>query len=985
MGRRIAFVCFAIVLVIGTVWFVWFRPASSDAPSLTSDKRNQLLQRARTWLKDGRLDQAESAADEILAANQFDPQGLLVAGEIAVRRGDLARAAELFGAVPDDAGKVYADSQLTLGETLRLLGRLTDAERAYRRVLEQNPASVTGLRGLSFVLNISGRRWEALPVMLRRLDGGTPSVEQLTEIGNLEQLVYNADFIAQCLQASPDDPLPKLGQARVLFSERKFDAARKLLVDVRSTHPDLVEAQIRFGELLHEVGDEPEFLRWQSSLPEAAKLHPDLWALLGSWARVRGQNDAAARCYGEAVRLDPDHRVAVYQLSQLCLTLGRASDGAELGQRAARLQELTDRIDELRLAPGDTPRMASAARLCMELGRFREALGWAAAAAAIGVDDEWVAETQEHVRARPLSQAFTRRSSTDMEALARLKLDQLPMPDWDAVPDAAATLAADGAQASPIRFVDVANEVGLDFQYFNSADPESDGMRMFEFTGGGVAALDYDRDGWTDLYFTQGCEWPPQAGQRTHIDALFRNREGTAHRIPVENAGLVEERYSQGVGVGDFNSDGFPDLYVANIGRNTLWINNGDGSYAESDTVQEAAEEWTTSCLLADLDGDSLADLYDVNYLEGEAIYTRICQEAGRSRACMPTVFDPAHDAAWRNNGDNSLTDGAAAWKLELSRRNGLGIVAADFDAADGLDLFVANDAVANAYYPNIARAVRAGQPVTDEAVLAGLAFDRDGKAQACMGVACGDADLDGRADLFVTNYFNESNTLYRQEADALFVDETAAFGLRAPSYQLLGFGAQFLDADLDGQEDLVLVNGHVDDFTHEGTPYRMRPQFLRNRSGRFSELFGATTGEWFDREQLGRGLCRLDWNRDGLPDFAVTHLDTPASLVLNRTDDSQVGNSLRLSLVGVAASRDAIGAIVTVRVGDLSLVRHLSAGDGYQASNERQLVIGLGAADRIDHLEVHWPDGSRETFEVPAGEMSLLITQSGQALSLPH
>jgi hypothetical protein len=333
---------------------------------------------------------------------------------------------------------------------------------------------------------------------------------------------------------------------------------------------------------------------------------------------------------------------------------------------------------------------------------------------------------------------------------------------------------------------------------------------------------------------------------------------------------------------------------------------------------------------------------------------------------------------------DGTVQRAESTWHLDIVPQNGLGIVLADFDESGALDIFIANDAVPNSYYPNLSTAIREGAATTDEAVLSGLAYDRDGKSQACMGVACGDADADGRLDLYITNYYAEANVLYHQQSPRLFVDETETFGLRAPSFLLLGFGSQFLDADLDGREDLVLVNGHVDDFTHEGTPYRMRPQLFCNQPGGFEEVFGTQAGTWFDREQLGRGLARLDWNRDGRTDFAVSHLDTPAALLENTADPDVVGRSLALRLVGVESHRDAVGTIVRVRVGDRDLVRHLSAGDGYQASNERVVTFGLGEASETGTVEVQWPGGGRQTFSNLAADSSYLLIEGGAPLRLP-
>nr|MDQ3331282.1 CRTAC1 family protein [Planctomycetota bacterium] len=298
------------------------------------------------------------------------------------------------------------------------------------------------------------------------------------------------------------------------------------------------------------------------------------------------------------------------------------------------------------------------------------------------------------------------------------------------------------------------------------------------------------------------------------------------------------------------------------------------------------------------------------------------------------------------------------------------------------IDLFVANDSTSNFYFVN--QSDGRGGPLSfeEQAQALGVAVDRDGKPQACMGIACDDADGDGLLDLFVTNFYGESNTLYVQQPDELFVDNTRPAGLREPSLFMLGFGTQFLDAELDGLPDLVLTNGHVDDFRPEGIPYRMRPQYFRNAGkGRFEEVRSPSLGPYFSTELLGRGLTKLDWNRDGLEDFVVSHLlDDPVALVTN--ESPEVGRHLAVHLRGVRRARDAIGATVVVTAGDRTWTRQLTAGDGYMASNERRLVFGLGESETVDSLEIRWPGGGVQRFKGLAAGTELLFIEGRAA---PH
>ena len=257
------------------------------------------------------------------------------------------------------------------------------------------------------------------------------------------------------------------------------------------------------------------------------------------------------------------------------------------------------------------------------------------------------------------------------------------------------------------------------------------------------------------------------------------------------------------------------------------------------------------------------------------------------------------------------------------------------------------------------------------------------------MGVAAADVDGDGRLDLFVTNYFDEANALYRQVGDLVFTDDTARAGLREPGWRMLGFGTQFLDADLDGAPDLVVANGHVDDLRPLNQPYRMRPQFYRNTgSGQFVELGAAEVGPYFQREMLGRGLARGDLDRDGKDDVVVTHLQEPVAVLLNRTVSvgSAPMSGLTVRLVATGSARDAIGARVIVRSGERIRSHFLTAGDGYMASNQRQLVIGTGGRERVDELTVSWPSGKTTRLKgLPAAGEWVIVEGRGRGYRRPR
>jgi hypothetical protein len=437
---------------------------------------------------------------------------------------------------------------------------------------------------------------------------------------------------------------------------------------------------------------------------------------------------------------------------------------------------------------------------------------------------------------------------------------------------------------------------------------------------------------------------------------------------------VFEDRYSQGLAAGDVDSDGFPELYVANFGRNRLLQNQGDGTF--TDVTEQSgltAADWTVSCAIADFDQDSHPELFAVNYLQGERVLNLICtDEEGRPRVCRPTLYPRAPDRIARNLGDGRFSEMCREAGLDLLRGAGLGLVVFDCDGDRRLDAFVGNDGEPNYLFMNRSRADRT-LFFEDEAVLRSVAFDRDGLATACMGVAAGDVNRDGQTDLLVTNFAQESNTFYLSLGEGLYADMTREAGLRETSFAMLGFGAQFLDADLDGVLDLLILNGHIDDLA---IPYQMRPQLFQGIPGaRFAEVDATVGGRFFSEPRLGRGLCVLDWNGDGRPDFAASFLDGEAALGTNITETA--GHYLQLQLIGQHSSRDAVGARVRfVLQSGRTDVLQLTAGDGYAASNERILHLGLGAETGIDAVEIDWPSGVAQRFGPLAADARYVVVE---------
>lgn len=921
---------------------------------------------------------AYKISQELLKSSPDDPRTLLACANAAAYVQRFGEAIALVNRVHGAESDLAAQADAMAGNILLQMGEAREAETRLRAALAADPSQLLAHDRLAFLLEMHGRRWDARPHYLELAKAERATSGQLLLLAGIGEVAQRDRMFEAFRAARPRDKTLLLGQALVAHAVPDPAKERELLTEFVLHVPRIAEGQARLGAFLQET-DPPAFDLWVAALPEGIE-HPAVWRLRGEWALGHEQPREAARCLWEAARRNPNDRVAMYQLSQALVELADAERAKPFAERAALLREFEDACLLLLQTPTDPERMGLAAEQCVGLGRRIEARAWYAAILAASPEDADARSHLEELRRNAI--ADEPQTVAEFDPASRIDLSSFPLPrvpTADSPTDAnegaqneggsgkPATPAAPAArrtgEPSAVAFADQAVAAGLEFTYYNSADLLTDGARMFEFSGGGVGAIDFDHNGWPDVYFTQGCTWPPQEGDFDRVDRLFRN-EGDGRFADVTLlAGLGDERFGQGVAVGDYNSDGFADLYVANIGENRLYCNNGDGTFSDATLAAGiGGAAWTTSCVLADLNGDGLPDLYDVTYCQGEDVFDRICSHQGHAGICPPTQFAAQNDRLWLNLGDGRFDNVAAAAGIEAPHGYGLGVVAADLDGTGRLSLFVANDQTANFHFANTTAAPGAAPSFQEQAMFSGLALSREARAQACMGVAAGDADGDGRLDLYVTNYYDEYNTLYKQKPNGTFADVSQGAGLAAPSLHMLGFGTQFLDVDLDGRLDLVVANGHIMDLRRNNIPYAMRPQCMYNLGGgRFRELPADSLGQYFVDLHLGRALARLDWNRDGRDDFCVSHLEEPAALVSNRTDTPN--RFLAITLAGVRSNRDAIGTTVAVKAGDLNQTVQLVAGDGYQASNERRSTIGVGPSQVAEELNVRWPSGHKQTF----------------------
>ena len=981
-----------IVVVLGGVGAAVYFTSTTAAPG-------DLARTARMEFRRANYKEALAAAT---GAFESQPSNKLamIAGESAQKLNDLETAIMWYRRLEEDDSTEYLQSVTALSLLCFNTGRWSEAEAAFRSALKQSPNSPELNRWLGTLLNAEGRRYEAVPhfmVAVREGVGGAASGAGMLGQQNLEDLFLLANFEAPfedvplaklALETVPDDPLPLLGSVQTQIVFNKYDEAEQALQKIIKSHPESLQAHAWLGRVLIDAGKLNAMPGWAGQLPKGDEAFAPIWYSKGLWAVKVGQPQAAARCFWEATQLEPNFSAAIYQLGLALVSIGEKEKAQPFLSRHTLLSKYQELAGAMYHEGPTVETLSQAADFMEKLGRPWESFGWAhfrlQYAQQEGVDRKTLQGFAEEYQ----QQSSELKPDTPRNVLASWKgatvdLSSYPLPDWSATNISAPTVPT--VAKAMIRFEDIADEVGLNFQYQKAGEEKTAGLRIFEGTGGGVAAIDYDRDGWSDLYFTQSGEWPVVTDEPGERDQLFRSVGGQTAVNVTANAGLGDADYSQGVTFADFDSDGFSDLYIANLGQNRMFHNNGDGTFTEvSDQMKNRPAKWTTSVAGVDLNADGLPDLFDANYLAGAKVFDLMCGEELK-RVCAPATYDGDSCTAWINDGAGGFVDVTKSSGLEKSVGKSLGILAADFDSTGSLSLFVSNDGIANFFLTPEGD----GTDIrfTESAITRGLAFDSESAGQACMGIAADDFDGDENTDLFVTNYYKESNTLYRMTSGELFEDKSREAGLRTPSFESLGWGTQSIDANLDGLPDLIVVNGHIDDFTHLGSPYHMPPQFYQNvGQSQFSEIKAADADkqQFMNKPQLGRGLARLDWNRDGRFDFAVNYLDTPAALAKNTTSDA--GRFVTISLIGIESSRDAIGTTVTVEAGKVRRTSQLCGGDGYHATNQRSLNFGLGSAEKITRLVVQWPSGVRQTFsDVPIDSELTVREDVRELLTVPQ
>jgi enediyne biosynthesis protein E4 len=563
---------------------------------------------------------------------------------------------------------------------------------------------------------------------------------------------------------------------------------------------------------------------------------------------------------------------------------------------------------------------------------------------------------------------------------------------------------------APVIFADIAKQAGL--EKFRHRSGTSEKATILEAPGSGVALLDYDNDGWLDIYFLNGSTVAAMKGQEAAPRAmLFHNNHDGTFTDVTEKAGVANERWGFGVAVADYDNDGWPDIYVANYGKNRLYHNNHDGTFTDvAEKAGVALGGWSTGPTWGDYDRDGYVDLfvpgyvhYDVDHpvIAGErGVPPGACQYRGVNVFCGPVGLIGEGDHLFHNNGDGTFTDvSVKAGVADAQGRYGFASIFADLNDDGWLDLAVANDSSANYLYRN-----RHDGTFEDISYMSGFALSEEGRAQSSMGIGVGDYNRDGKLDLLVTTFSDDNKTLYRSEGDGNFTDVSFRAGLGQPTIPFLSWGAGFLDFDNSGLLGLFIANGHVypvADKTDWGTTYAQRPLLFRNLDGKQFQEVPAATGSGLSTVVCARGAAFGDLFNDGHIAVVLNNMDSSPTLLRNAVNNENHWVELQLLTAGPpmknaparriagaerssiaeangspTPTRDAIGSKVFLTAGGARQRGDVLSGGSYGSSSDPRVHFGLGSAMKIDKLEIFWSDGLREEVTLPCVDCIVQIVE---------
>lgn len=955
--------------------------ATNPEPALAepTSNRQQQLATAGRLIDRGRYAEAGAALKRLLVADPDDVEVVFMLANVEAAQGRLAAAVDLLAAIPAGHPEAGIPALGQSADWCMELGRYEEAEAKYVEVLQRVPEAFPARRQLAFLLNRQGRRHEAAAQIHELCKLGNVRQDELHSLVMLSHAMYDdPDATAASSPAVVYSPILPGGMARKLFTDGKFSEAADALEPWIETGTAPAALVALYGRAVVEAQDDQRFLMWLSRVNDATKATADYWAALGTYLISQRRFEEATRALLEASDRDPTDMYSYGRLGQTLLTLGDEDASARWLDRWDDINELVqanNRISETN--PPDPDRIDELVELLEKLNRPLEAVLWQSIADHYrGASDGQLAANRDRLRELVETNGGF---ATQGERLCGLDLQKYPLPSLAELQRNLPVRSMQPRQRStaptPARFENMAEQYGLRHAFQVAAQPQTEGFAIYQTYGGAVVALDFELDGRPDLYFSQGGSDPPSF-QGPISNQLFRNLDwnDAAADTLVDvstRSQATDYRYSLGATSGDWNQDGFPDLAIANLGDDSLLINNGDGTFTHQPIVADHDEHRVpTSLAIADLNGDAIPDMLELSYVDDPTMIFLPTRNESRQviKAMSPMQYKPGPDRLCMNDGKGGMS--IRRFNTDpTDYRTGLGLIVTDWNHSPGNEIFIGND-----LYPD-QMWVRNGDTDqwSDIAPAVGCAFGIRGSKTASMGIAAGDVDNSGTIDIHITNYQNRNSSLFLNLGDS-FLERNVQYGLAEASQAVLGFGTQTLDYDNDGLLDLAVTNGHIEKAITIDEPFEQPAQLFANLGGRFELLDVTDPSGYWQRKHLGRGLARVDINRDGLDDVVITHLGESSALLVNRTEMPH--HWLQIQLVGVDSERDAVGARVTIEFEGKRLCGWVTAGDGYLSRNESVLGFGLGTAREPVRVEVAWPSGGVETIPAVEPDQRVLIVE---------
>ena len=941
-----------------------------DLQSADSFDLETELNRAVELAKNGDLESASDVLQRILLSDPTNVEALFRLARIRYQTGDLATAIELLDSIPAEDANAGLPALGQSADWCLEAERYQEAEERYRRVLERVPDAVVAHRQLAFLLNRQGRRHEAVP-----------HLQALCRLGDIRQDELHALLvIGHAIFEDPNQPttsagdrhywpIGKVAEARMLYTANQYSDALLVLDEVVRKDSVLASTMAFYGLLAIESQDDARFKWWLSRCDGEVKEYSEYWSAIGASLVSERKFDEAIHALLKAIDLDPTDLSSMRRLNQTLQAIQRDEEAERWVDRYATQRNATLASNSIgESAEVDPQDFQTVAENLESLGRPLEAVTWKLFGAFYTQENEQTLQelNQKRKALATAANAFPDQSfKLEKMSLADFAEPNLGFSGGDDLPFPPSPSGS--AETFPVpAFDNIAEDLKLNHTYWVASKPQSVRFALYQSLGGGAAVLDYDLDGEADFYLAQGGTEPPKM-VATISNRFFRQIDGSADSVGVPT-GTEEYLYTVGVTAGDWNQDGFQDLVLANIGNKVLLINNGDGTFSrqEFDADPENAN-LISSVAMGDVSGDHLPDLVSLYYVEDVEMLERPdLNEKGDVLTVSPASFTPGLDRL-------TINDGAGGWTTSRISESsshastGLGVVIADWNEKPGNEIFIGNDIRANHMW------VRSEQDGSwnQTAALVGCAYGNGGIATASMGIAVADYDRSGTLDIHIANFYQEPVSFYLNRGGS-FEDRAIQYKLHEPSLTVLGFGCQAFDYNNDGQVDLAVTNGNIE--KAPGEPLEQSPQFFVNRGIDFSLYDVQEPQDYWQGKYLGRGMGRLDFNRDGKMDLLITHLGAPTALLLNQTESNS--NWLQLELVGTFSERDAVGAKVTVESQGRSMTEWLVGGDGYLCRNEPILHFGLGEMPQVDQITVVWPNGQSETFGVAEANQRLVLIE---------